>query len=90
PSSHPTFLLHNPHAEPKRVTINVGPIACDIYDTVAGRFVRQGVAGDQAFTLAADQAAVFVLVPTGGTPRRCGSRLLVGNVVIDYRAMSTD
>lgn len=90
PPSHPTRLLHNPYAEPKRVTIDVGPAACDIYDTVTGRFLRRSATGSQAFTLAPDQAAVLVLVPAGGAVRRDGRRLLVGDVVIDYRAVEKE
>ena len=87
PPSHPTRLVHNPHPEPKPVTLDVGPVACDVYETVAGRFVRRRVAGPQAFTLAPDQAAVLVFVPAGATPRRAGRRLLADDVVIDYRAL---
>lgn len=86
PASHPTRLLYNPHAEAKQVTIDVGPAACDVYDTVRSRFVRRGAAGPQPFTIAPDQVAVFVLVPTNGKIRRVGSRLYSDDVIIDYRS----
>lgn len=89
-ASHPTLLLYNPYREPKRVTLQVGCSPCDVYDTVAGTFLFCNASGPQAVTLAPDQAAVFVLVPTGGTPRREGGRLFVGDVIIDYHARNMD
>ena len=90
PPSHPTRLLHNPHATAQTATVDVGAAPRDIYDAVSGRFVRHGVAGPQAFALAPDQAAVLVLVPAGATPRREGTRLIAGGAVIDYRAQPAD
>jgi hypothetical protein len=86
PRSHPTRLLYNPYDESKQVRLDVGPVACDVYDTVTGRFVRRGASGPQAFTLAPDQAAVFVLVPAGAPLHHDGRRLLSDEVVIDYRS----
>ena len=90
PPSHPTRLLHNPHATAQTATVDVGAAPRDIYDAVSGRFVRHGVAGPQAFALAPDQAAVLVLVPAGATPRREGTRLIAGGAVIDNRAQPAD
>ena len=86
PPSHPTRLVHNPWPEKKQVAIDVGPVMCDVYDTVAGQFVQRGVQGKTTLSLHADQAAVLVFVPQGESPRREGTRLIVGDVTIDYRA----
>ena len=87
--AYPTYLLYNPYRKDKMVRIDVGDKPVDLYDAVAHAFVVRGACGQTPLRLAADQAAVVVLVPTGGTVARNGSKLLVNGVVVDYQARVT-
>ncbi len=87
PPCYPTFLAHNPYGEPKTIPFDVGDAACDLYDTVAGRFLRRQARGRLSIPCAANQAQVIVLAPAGGRPTREGSKFLIDGVVVDYRKM---
>ncbi len=86
PPSYPTRLLHNPFDETKTVTLDVGPAAADLYDTVTGGFLRKNVSGAQKISLAPDQAAVIVIVPSQLKPVLVGRQLQLNGITIDYRA----
>ena len=64
----------------------VGPAAADLYDTVAGEFIRKQVCGDQKIALAPDQAAVLVIVPANLKASLVGRQLQLNGITIDYRA----
>ena len=85
PPSYPTRLLYNPFNEAKTVTLPVGPAAADLYDTVAGEFIRKQVCGDQKIALAPDQAAVLVIVPANLKASLVGRQLQLNGITIDYR-----
>ena len=85
PRSFPTFLLYNPYPQQKSVRFDAGPTACDVYDAVSGNFLCRGVKGSQPITLAPDDAVVLVLAPPNASSRRSGSKLLLNDVVVDYR-----
>ena len=85
PKAFPSFLYYNPHDQERKVTIDVGTPASDIYDAVTGEFVIHNAAGSTPLTLAAGQAMVVVVTPAGGTVTHEGSKTLVNGVIIDYR-----
>jgi len=82
--AYPTFLYYNPYPDTRQVAIHVGDQACDLYDAVSGRTVAAGVRGRAEFPLAADGAAVMVVVPAGGRREVRAGRTLVADRVIDY------
>ena len=85
PKCFPSFLLYNPCPGERTVTFDVGASACDLYDAVAGDFVKRNVRGRQAIPIATDQALVLVLTPAGGKATEEGSKLKIDGVVVDYR-----
>ncbi|MBM4082525.1 MAG: hypothetical protein FJ278_22665, partial [Planctomycetes bacterium] len=82
--AYPSYLYFNPHADPKRVTLDVGPGLRDLYETVTERFVARGVRGPTAVTVPPDAAIVVVLCPAGGNLTHQGHRTLVDGVVVDW------
>jgi hypothetical protein len=86
PPGHPTRLLYNPFDAAKSPVLRAGDAPADLYDAVTGRFIRRNVRGDVAIPLAADQAAVIVIVPAGGEVRLVGRQLQVNGTPVDYRA----
>ena len=80
-----TFLICNPFADPKTVTLPVGPSECDLYDTVTGTFIARDVTGATFLRLAPDQVMVLVFTPPHGSVSHTGFRLLINDVVVDYQ-----
>lgn len=82
--AHPTYLYYNPYASTKRVEIEVGPDATDIYDAAAHQFLARNVQGRAEVEIPADTAIVAVLAPAGKQVRRDGKRTLINDVVVSY------
>ena len=80
----PTSLYYNPYDGVRAVTVEAGPEAVDLYDAVAGDFVRRGVQGAVAVDIPSASARVLVRTPAGGKTRRDGAKTLVDNVVVDF------
>jgi hypothetical protein len=56
----PTWLLYNPHAEARTVTVALPAGRCDLYDAVSDRILARDVAGHGAIELTGDRAVVLV------------------------------
>jgi hypothetical protein len=83
--AYPSYLYFNPHKESRKITLDVGTSAGDLYDAVTGTLVAHGVTGATPIKLGAGQAMVVVVTPSGGTITHDGAKTLVSGVVIDYR-----
>jgi len=84
--AYPSFLYYNPYATGKTVLIKTEPgKKVDLYNTVAGKFIARNVSGIGQIKLAAHSAAVIVCVPSGGKVTYQESKMLVNNVIVDYR-----
>ncbi len=86
PPSYPTRLLYNPFDTARTVTLNAGEAASDMYDTVAGQFIRKNVRGPQKVILAPDQAAVIVIAPANLKAEIFGRQVRLNGITVDYRA----
>jgi hypothetical protein len=64
-SAEPTFLYYNPHAAEKRVALDLGPKARDVYDAVSNTLLLRNVNGRARFAVPPDAARVLVIVPPG-------------------------
>ncbi|NIK78094.1 hypothetical protein FHS15_003232 [Paenibacillus castaneae] len=84
-AAYPTYLYYNPHDEEKRVSVELGSEACDIYDAITHVNLGTSVSGNTMITIPADSAVLIVLVPADGIRSREGKKLLVNGTVIDYR-----
>jgi hypothetical protein len=82
--AYPTFLYYNPHATAKKVDIDVGTEATDLYDVATNQFLARNVRGRAEIDIPADTAIVAVLAPAGKELRRDGKRTLIDDVVVSY------
>jgi hypothetical protein len=82
--AYPTYLYFNPYQEKKSLTIDVGPAKVDIYDALQHAFIRRNVSTEASFDIAADSAAVIVLVPANAVLKMDYEKSLAEGVVIDY------
>ena len=84
PPAYPTRLIYNPFPETETPTIQLGDDLIDIYDACQGKLIATSVSGKYNLTLLPDSAAVLVYIPVGKKLVRDKSRLLAGNVVVDW------
>jgi len=74
----------NPYKEEKEVDINVGSEPKDLYDAVAGRFLKTKVEGLTSFVISPDSAVVLVVAPSGGRVAYDGKKMLINDVIVDW------
>lgn len=84
--AYPSWLYYNPYDTAKVVEVNVGDGTYDLYDMVSNSFIQTGVSGVVSLPLPADAAVVLVITPSGGTVTFELTKMLVNNVVVDYRS----
>ena len=82
----PSYLFYNPYTEVKSVVLDVGAQTVDLYDAVSKTFIATGVTGETNINIPADAAILAVLAPAGGTVRYAGEKMLVNDIVVDYRS----
>ena len=83
--AYPSYLFYNPYGEDKTVTIDVGPGAVDLYDTVSKQFIMFDEQGSVQLTIPGKTASVIVLVPADGLVEYVGNTMLLDGVVVDYQ-----
>ncbi len=83
--AYPSYLLFNPYAVTKSVTIDAGPEAKDIYDVLSETFLVQNVSGEFSIDIPADEAVSIVLAPAGGTITYDQNKMLINGVIVDYK-----
>jgi len=84
PKCYPSFLVYNPYDTEKTIQFDMGSAADDLYDAVAGKFIKRHLRGKQPLVIGSDQAMVLILVPAGGTVSLEGKKLKINGVVVDY------
>jgi hypothetical protein len=84
--AYPSYLYYNPYAEDKSVIMNIekGKTA-DLYNTVSAQFIARNVSSSAQIKLPAQQAALIVSVPAGGTISYEKHKMSVNGIVVDYR-----
>jgi hypothetical protein len=82
----PTYLYYNPYAEIKSITINImNDQPADLYDIVSEKFIARNISTSARIELTAKNAAVIVCVPAGGKITYTGNKMLVNDVVVNYK-----
>jgi hypothetical protein len=79
-----TFLYFNPYTENKKVELNVGNQAYNLYDLNTKKIVAKNVKGMTGFVVPAQSSTVLVLVPADRTLVSKEGKLYAGNIVVDY------
>jgi hypothetical protein len=85
-AAYPTYLYFNPYNQDTTVNIDVGITACDVYDAVGNTFLDRNVSGVISFPIDADAAVLLVLTPAGGVEEYDLDKMLINDVVVDYRS----
>ena len=84
-AAYPTYLLYNPLNEAKDVIMPLpGEDRCDVWDAVGGAYLAKNVQGEAAFKMAADQAAMPVLLPVGAELTEKDGRTEANGVTVRY------
>lgn len=84
--AYPTYLIYNPYESSKTVSINVGNSSSDIYEATTNTFISTAITGDTEITIPALSSYLIVLTPSGGSRSYEYNKLLVDNVIVDYRS----
>ncbi len=84
--AYPSFLYYNPYTSSKTVVIKTeAGKKVDLYNTVSGKFIARNVAASASVKLAPKSAAVIVCVPSGAKVTYDGAKMLVNDIVVDFR-----
>jgi len=85
PSTFPTRLVFNPYRSRRGFRMDLGPEEVNAYDLVSRSYLAKGVSGTTSLSLAADTAAVLVLIPVrAAAPRNESGRFISGDTIIDW------
>jgi hypothetical protein len=82
--AYPTYLYFNPYDVEKKISIEVGDEAKDLYDMVSNSFLQRNVKKQASFTIAPNSAVLLVLAPAGGTIKYDANKTYVDAVIVDY------
>lgn len=86
--AYPSYLYYNPFNENKTITVKAEKgRKVDFYDTVSGKFLARNVSSAK-IRLNGKTSAVVVMVPAKGKIMYAGARMLVDDVVVDYKVQS--
>jgi len=84
--AYPSYLYYNPYPEKKTVTLSHLPTEpIDVYDAVTRTFIIRKAGTSDTIQLSPASAAVLVFVPAGGKVTYAENKMLVNDVVVDYR-----
>lgn len=81
----PHYLLFNPHATGKRVTVKLPDTSSDIYDLVSGQYIARQVSGETQIDLGAKQTLNLVCIPAGTKLRTSKGKVMADKHVVSYR-----
>ena len=83
-SQYPSYVLYNPYAMDKQVTIQLPAGSHDIYDAISETTLSTNASGSTSITIKADEAVLLVYIPSGSIPLSSNGKLYLGSEVIDY------
>jgi hypothetical protein len=83
-ASNPSYVLYNPHAIDKQVTLTMPSGSYDIYDAISETIIALNVSGSTSVTVKADEALLLVYIPAGIAPVSKDGKFYLGTEVIDY------
>jgi hypothetical protein len=82
--AYPTYVLYNPHATDKVVTLTLPAGSHDVYDAISETTLVTGASGITTITVKADEAVLVTYVPAGTTLTPDEGKLYANSKVIDY------
>jgi len=87
--AYPTYLIYNPYDVEQTISLDVGFISNDIYESTSNSFLMSGASGNAQISIPAKKSYVIVITPTGGVKSYDGNKFLVGNIIVDYTSDNT-
>jgi hypothetical protein len=87
--AYPTYLIYNPYETSQTISIDIGDVARDIYETTTNTFIQTGASGDTEISIPALSSYLIVLTPAGGDVSGKQGKLLVNDVVVDHSSGQT-
>jgi len=81
---YPSYVLYNPHAIDKLVTVTLPAGSHDVYDAISETIIATDVTGSTPITVKADEVRLLVYIPAGMVPLESKGKLYAGTQVIDY------
>lgn len=82
----PSYLIFNPYIGDTTIAFNCGIGSHDIYDAVSNSFLLSNVSGTIPLTIPGNSAVVAVVAPAGGVVSYDLNKMLIDDVVVDYRS----
>ena len=80
----PSFLVYNPHADTRQVTLSLGPQTYDIYNTISETVIKTSVTGNTQIDIAPNEVTLLVYLPQGSILEARNGKLYHGDAVVDY------
>jgi hypothetical protein len=81
---YPSFVIYNPHATDKQVTVQLPAGAHDIYDAISETVLVANATTTALINIKSDEAVVLVYIPSGANLSSQDGKLYVGTEVIDH------
>jgi hypothetical protein len=82
--AYPSYLIYNPYSSSQEIKFDVGTETVDIYDATTNSLIAEAVSGISPISLAADEAIVMILIPSGAEIMQQGNTMVCNNIIIDY------
>jgi hypothetical protein len=83
-NSFPSYVVYNPYASDKQVTLPLGAGSYDIYDAISETIIKTGATGNYPVTVPSNKVLLLVYLPAGSTPVPVNGKLMLGNKVVDF------
>ncbi len=84
--AYPSYLYYNPYKESKSVSVSIEKgTNMDLYNTVTGKFIHRNISSAGSIELSPQSAAIIVCIPAGGKITYQGQKMLVNDIVVDYK-----
>ena len=80
----PSFLVYNPHADTRQVTLSLGSQTYDIYNAISETVIKTSVTGNTQINIAPNEVMLLVYLPQGSTLEARNGKLYHGDAVVDY------
>ncbi len=80
----PSFLVYNPYADAKQVTLPLGSAATDIYNAISETVIRTAITGNALIDVMPGEVLMLILIPSGTPLDERGGKLWAGQKVVDY------
>lgn len=81
---YPSYVVYNPHASDKQVTLNLPGGSHDVYDAISETILTTNASGTVLLTIKMDEAVLVVCIPAGSAPSASNGKLYVEGHVIDH------